>query len=157
MDEHIERRFLPFPEDRLAGFVVGAAGKYAAKKIGTALGQKYGAQAVGLISKHPTGAAVVNTLDEAGVFKKLGIKTGPSLKEKIAAKLDEDIDLGGGVKINTATLAGLNLGVALQPDLDPDPRPLGGPLMPYGNRAQDARALKRRLSRGPLATWARWT
>lgn len=142
-EEHIERRYLALPEDRLAGFLAAAAGKYAAKKAGAALGRKYGAQTVDLLSKSPTGAAVVNTLDDAGILKQLGVRT-PGLKERLIAKLDEDIDLGGGVKVNTATLVGANLGVKASDalglddlfDVDEAPRPLGGPLMPYGQRAK---------------------
>ena len=135
----IERRFCAFPEDRLAGLVAG----FAAKKAGKFLAGKYGPQAVELVSKSPTGAGVVSLLDEAGVLKQLGVRPGGSWKDRLVKKLDEDIDLGGGVKINTAQLVGANLGAKLSPDspfadygLGADDEPLRGTLLRYGERAQ---------------------
>ena len=142
MNDDIERRYAPLSEDRLAPFLLAAGAKFAAKKAGQALGRKYGSAAVDLLSKNPTGAAVVDTLDNAGVLKQLGVRT-PGLKEKIAAALDADIDLGGGIQVSAAKLAGANLGLQLGDlagtnDLfdTPDRPKLGGPLLRYGERAK---------------------
>ena len=141
MDAQIERRFRPLPEGRLAGLIAGFAAKKAGKYLAKKVGQKYGAQAVDLVGKTNVGAGLVNTLDEAGVLKQLGVRPVGSWKSQLIKKLDEplfEID-GQPSSLTVGHLAGANLGVMLQPEWDPrkdDDEPFPGTLLRYGERTK---------------------
>ena len=149
MDD-IERRFVPFSEEEhrllpmlLGGYLAKKALTLGGKTIAKKVGQKFGGQAVDLLSKHPTGGAIVAGLDKAGVLKDLGIKQSAGWQSSLIKKLDEPVfDLGDGNSISVGQIAGWNVGSALSPEfesLDLDdkresPR-LSGTLVRYGERA----------------------
>ena len=147
MDE-IERRFVPFSEEEhrllpmlLGGYLAKKALTLGGKTIAKKVGQKFGGQAVDLLSKHPTGGAIVAGLDKAGVLKDLGIKQSAGWQSSLIKKLDEPVfDLGDGKSITVGQVAGWNLGTALSPELESldDKREapkLSGTLIKYGDRA----------------------
>ena len=125
MDD-IERRFVPFSEEEhrllpmlLGGYLAKKALTLGGKTIAKKVGQKFGGQAVDLLSKHPTGGAIVAGLDKAGVLKDLGIKQSAGWQSKLISKLDEPVfDLGDGKSITVGQVAGWNVGTALSPELE---------------------------------------